>query len=436
MIDDKAYLSINGGKALNGEVFVSGSKNSVSALIPAMCLGEGVGYIKNAPEVSDIATMQGILSEIGLELTIQNGLISIKGDMVYNELSKDYVPKIRASSLFLGVLLAKFGKAVVPLPGGDKIGNRPIDIHLYIFDKFGIRNEIADGYVKCEASSFPYKGQTVFLRYPSVGATENAMLIASAADSESVIYNAAMEPEIVDMAALLNSMGVHITGAGTPTIRIKPSKNHLKRVCHEVIPDRLETGTFMFYLASTKGQGIIRNANPEHVMSAMTVLSDSGVDIEVKDDYILVDAYNKTLKPINVTTLPYPGFPTDLQAFACVYSLVCNGTSFVKDTLFTERFYHLFELRKMGMQYEQIHSLITIDGSQTLTGTRVEGTDIRMTSSLIMAALIAEGNSKVYGLDHLVRGYSNFYDKMIRLGADVSIGYDNMTENIAALGNM
>lgn len=436
MFNNKAYLNVNGGKSLNGDINITGSKNSLSALIPAMCLGEGVGYIKNASDVSDIATMQGILSEIGLELTNQRGLLCIKGDMVYNELSKKHVPKIRASNLFLGVLLAKFGKAVVPFSGGDKIGNRPIDIHLYVFEKFGIRTETVDGYVKCEASSFPYKGQTIFLRYPSVGATENAMLVASAADSETVIYNAAMEPEIVDMAVLLNAMGVRITGAGTPTIRIKPSKNQLSRVSHEVIPDRLETGTFLFLLASTKGQGVIRNVIPEHVMSALTVLSDSGVDIKVADDYIEVDATNNTFKPINVTTLPYPGFPTDLQPFACVYSLICDGKSTVKDTVFTERFNHLFELRKMGMDYEQIHSLIYINGPKKLTGTIVEGTDIRMTTCLVMAALIAEGRSKVYGLDHLFRGYDNFYQNLIKLGADISIEYGEMPEVMPALSVM
>ena len=202
MINRETYLNVNGGKALRGEIEISGSKNSISALIPAMCLGDGEGVLTNAPEVSDVEAMRGILEEIGLDLCCENGTVRIKGNMVYSELSKKYVPKTRASNLFLGVLLAKFGKAIVPLSGGDKIGNRPIDIHLYVFSKFGIKTEIVDGYVKCEATQFPYKGQKIFLRFPSVGATENAMLIASEADSETIIYNVAMEPEIVDILKL------------------------------------------------------------------------------------------------------------------------------------------------------------------------------------------------------------------------------------------
>jgi UDP-N-acetylglucosamine 1-carboxyvinyltransferase len=434
--NNETYLSINGGNALNGEIKINGSKNSILALIPTMCLGEGEGYITNASEISDLDAMQGILSEIGLQLTCNNGLVSIKGNMIYNELSKKYVPKIRASNLFLGVMLSKFGKAVVPFSGGDKIGNRPIDIHLYVFNKFGIRTETVDGFVKCEATRFPYEGQTIFLRYPSVGATENAMLVASAADSETVIYNAAMEPEIVDMAILLNSMGVRITGAGTPVIRIRPTLNKLTRTTHEVIPDRLEAGTFMFFMAGTKGRGKLMNVIPEHVMSVMTILSDSGVDISTEDDNIIIDASKAMFKPVNVDALPYPGFPTDLQPFACVYSLICNGNSTVKDTVFTERFNHLFEIRKMGMAYEQIHSQIAINGPQRLAGTIVEGTDIRMTAALVMAALVAEGKSKIYGLEHLFRGYDNFYQKLLKIGADVSIAYDDKTEEPLKLRSM
>jgi len=430
MPNSETYIRVNGGKALRGSIEISGSKNSILALIPAMCLGDGEGVLTNAPLISDVEAMKGILGEIGIQLACENNTVRIKGSMAYNELSKQYVSKIRASNLFLGVLLAKFGKAVVPLSGGDKIGSRPIDIHLYVFEKFGIKTETIDGYVKCEATQFPYKGQNIFLRFPSVGATENAMLVASAANSETIIYNAAMEPEIVDLALLLNSMGVRITGAGTPVICIRPSDNKLIRVNHEVIPDRLEAGTFMFLLAVTKGRGIIKNVIPEHVISVISVLSDSGVDIKMKDSKIIVDATDCELKPINVEALPFPGFPTDLQPLASVYALKCNGTSNIKDTIFTERFNHLYELRRMGMVHTNMPTNIMINGNQKLSGVTLEGTDIRMAVSLVMAALIAEGESKIYGVKHILRGYDNFIKKLIELGAEVAVVDKEAAENM------
>lgn len=421
MINSKTYLKVNGGKALQGEVEISGSKNSILALIPPMCLGEGEGTLTHISGISDIDAMKGILDEIGIQMTYEQDSVKIKGTMVYSELSKLYVSQIRASNLFLGVLLARFGKAIVPLSGGDKIGNRPIDIHLYVFNKFGIRTEIIDGYVKCEATQFPYRGQKIFLRFPSVGATENAMLVASAADSETIIYNAAMEPEIVDMAVLLNSMGVRISGAGTPVIRIKPSKRKLQRTVHEVMPDRLEVGTYLFMIAATKGYGVLKNVIPEHVISVITILTDSGADITVDDNSIRINAKNCTLKPVNIEALPFPGFPTDLQPFATVYALACEGKSSIKDAVFPVRFNHLFEMRRMGMVYESVYSQVIIDGIQRLTGTTMTGTDIRMCTALVMAALIAEGESKIYGLEHILRGYDNLFPKLIGLGADIEI---------------
>jgi UDP-N-acetylglucosamine 1-carboxyvinyltransferase len=430
MQKNKTYLKVNGGKSLRGEVEISGSKNSVLALIPAMCLGDGEGVLTHVSEISDIEAMKGILEEIGIQMVCENNSVIINGTLVHSELSKQYVSKIRASNLFLGVLLARFGKATVPLPGGDKIGNRPIDIHLYVFNKFGIHTEIIDGYVQCVATQFPYKGQKIFLRFPSVGATENAMLVASAADSETVIYNAAMEPEIVDMAILLNSMGAKITGAGTPVIKIKPSVEKMKRTVHEVIPDRLEVGTFLFMIAATKGSGIIKNVIPEHVMSVITILSDSGAVIKVEESEIFIDATNCELNSINVDALPYPGFPTDLQPFATVYAANCIGKSSIKDTIFAMRFNHLFEISRMGLVYESMHSQVIIDGNQKLTGKTMTGTDIRMCATLVMAALIAEGESKIYGLEHILRGYDNFCIKLLDLGADIALMEEDNPEKI------
>lgn len=430
MINNKMYLKVNGGKVLRGEVEINGSKNSISALIPAMCLGTGEGILTNTSEISDLDAMKGILDEIGIQLISDNNKVIINGNLENSELSKEYVSKIRASNLFLGVLLAKFGKAVVPISGGDKIGNRPIDIHLYVFNKFGIRTEVVDGYVKCEATEFPYQGQKIFLRFPSVGATENAMIVASAAESETIIYNAAMEPEIVDMAILLNSMGVKIIGAGTPVIHIKPTEKKLVRTVHEVIPDRLEVGTFLFMIAATKGYGVIKNVIPEHVMSVITILSDSGVDIKIEDSNIIIDATNCEQKPLNVEALPYPGFPTDLQPFATVYALKCNGKSSIKDTIFPVRFNHLFEMSRMGLSYESMYSQVIMNGIQKLTGTTMEGTDIRMSTALVMAALIADGESKIYGLEQILRGYADFHKKLLKLGADITVMNDESNETM------
>ncbi|MDF2542281.1 MAG: murA [Herbinix sp.] len=433
MLDSETYLKVNGGKSLQGNIEISGSKNSILALIPTMCLGEGEGVLTNAPEISDVEAMKGILEEIGIQLICENKTVRITGDIVYNELSKQYVSKIRASNLFLGVLLARFGKAIVPLSGGDKIGNRPIDIHLHVFNKFGIKTNVEDGFVKCEATQFPYKGQTIFLRFPSVGATENAMLVASAAESESIIYNAAMEPEIVDMAILLNSMGANITGAGTSVIHIQPLKQKLMRANHEVIPDRLEAGTFLLMLAITNGRGMIKHVIPEHIMSVISILMDSGVDIKLEEHNIIVDATNCKFDPIQVDALPFPGFPTDLQPFASVYAVKCNGKSTIKDTIHTERFHHLYEMNKMGMVSTNISPMVMIMGKQKLTGTSVIGSDIRMAVSLVMAALIAEGESNIYGLSHIYRGYDNFVNKLIQLGADISIAYKDTIEPIKEL---
>jgi UDP-N-acetylglucosamine 1-carboxyvinyltransferase len=230
------------------------------------------------------------------------------------------------------------------------------------------------------------------------------------------------------MAILLNSMGVKITGAGTPVISIKPADKKLKRTMHEVIPDRLEVGTFLFMIAATKGSGIIKNVIPEHVMSVITILSDSGVDIKIQDSNILIDATSCELKPINVDALPFPGYPTDLQPIATVYALVCNGESTIKDVIFPMRFNHLFEMSRMGMAYENVHSQAIIHGMQNLTGTVMTGTDIRMCAALVMAALIANGESKIYGLEHIFRGYDNFYQKLLNLGADVTIVDEEIPE--------
>lgn len=417
-------LRVAGQSDVYGEVRVNGSKNSILALIPGMCLGEGSGIIKNSPVISDIDAMREILRELNLEIHVNGDEINIVGEIKNRKLSPKYVSRIRASNLFLGVLLSKFGKAEVPFSGGDRIGDRPLDIHFYIFNKFGITTEVKDGYINCQASQFPYEGQKVYLRYPSVGATENAMFIASTATTPSTIYNVAMEPEIVDLSIMLNKMGASISGAGTPVLHIKPAEK-LMRVEHEVIPDRLEAGTFLFLLSAVRGKGIIKNVVPEHLLSAITILSDAGIDIKYTDDEIIVDATHAiNVSPLNVTALPYPGFPTDLQPFATVFASTCNGQSIVMDSVHRERFGYLNELRRMGLICDHKYDQVSILGPQNLTGTDLTGLDIRMTMALILAGIIAKGESTIYGIEHMYRGYDNFINKLSDLNIHAKIDFE------------
>ncbi|MCL1830782.1 MAG: UDP-N-acetylglucosamine 1-carboxyvinyltransferase [Oscillospiraceae bacterium] len=414
-------FEIQGQKPLIGEIAVNGSKNSVLSLIPALCIGEGTGILKNSPIISDISSMKAILNELNIDITTNRDELVISNDICYSKLSPAFVSRIRASNLFLGVLLSKYGKAEVPVPGGDRIGNRPLDIHFYIFSKFGIDTRVEDGYIKCNATEFPFEGQTVFLRYPSVGATENAMLIASLAKSSSIIYNAAMEPEITDMAILLNKMGASISGAGTPVIRIIPAKE-LKRVEHDIMPDRLEAGTMMFYAAATKGRVIIKNVVPSHLISVISLLSDCGVNVTVGTDSIEINAMQSNeYSNIYVSALPYPGFPTDLQPFASVFAFLCQGESVIEDNVYKERFAYLQEVMKMGLSFNQSYGTVLIKGPQKFTGAEMEGFDIRMTAAVIMAALMGEGVSRIHGLSHLYRGYDNFYDKLKAVKADIKL---------------
>lgn len=417
-------IKMRGPVCLRGDISVGGSKNSLSAVLPALCLKEtgAVGRIDHVPDIEDVRSFQSIFRELGMELTydpVEKG-ITVTGEIKNTVMSKESASKIRASNLFLGALTASCGCARIPFPGGDRLGGRPQDIHLYVLEKFGIRVSVeADGVV-CQAKAFPLVGQKIFLRYPSVGATENAILLASKAIGDTYIYNAACEPEIIDMVIVLNGMGARITGAGTPVIHIR-GVERLEGIRHELIPDRLECATYMLAFAITGGKGKIYGVIPEHNFAVITILRDSGVTIETWDDVIEIDASGRVLDKLNIHALPYPGVATDIQPLFSTLSVLCRGKSVIRDSVFPNRFWQADPFQKMGIKLEQRFSQLEIEGPQHFCPAEVDGGDIRTTMCLVLAGLVADGDTVVDGYEYIRRGYEDFAGKLKSLGAKLEI---------------
>ena len=413
-------VKIKGGVPLVGDVTINGSKNAISAILPAVCLAKPGSHsvIKNVPNISDIETHCAILKEIGITASFdrEQHTLDLFGSVEQVSLSETNAPKIRASNLYLGALLAVKGEVHMPFCGGDQIGDRPLDIHFSIFHKFKINTEIKDGHINCYATEFPLKAATVYLRYPSVGATENALLVASLAKGTSYIYNAACEPEITDLAIALNNMGAQIHGAGTPIIRVTGVKE-LSGISHEVIPDRLEYCTFLMAFACTHGKGRILGGIPEHSISVLQTLIDSGVSIRYEDGITYVDATCDTYNPINVSALPYPGLPTDVQPLRAVCATLCKGTSVIQDSVFKNRFGYAKEFSKMGITSLRLYDHLCVSGPQQFKGAHVIGRDIRAASALVLAALCTTSDTILTGYSHVARGYENFVSKLRTLGA-------------------
>lgn len=417
-------IKMRGPVCLRGDISVGGSKNSLSAVLPALCLKEtgAVGRIDHVPDIEDVRSFQSIFRELGMELTydpVKKG-ITVTGEIKNTVMSKESASKIRASNLFLGALTASCGCARIPFPGGDRLGGRPQDIHLYVLEKFGIRVSVEEDEVVCQAKTFPLVGQKVFLRYPSVGATENAILLASKAIGDTYIYNAACEPEIIDMVIVLNGMGARITGAGTPVIHIR-GVERLEGIRHELIPDRLECATYMLAFAITGGKGKIYGVIPEHNFAVITILRDSGVTIETWDDVIEIDAFGRVLDKLNIHALPYPGVATDIQPLFSTLSVLCRGKSVIRDSVFPNRFWQADPFQKMGIELEQKFSQLEIEGPQHFCPAEVDGGDIRTTMCLVLAGLVADGDTVVDGYEYIRRGYEDFAGKLKSLGAKLEI---------------
>ena len=408
---------------LRGEVQISGAKNAVLPLMAAALLSEEECVIRDVPDLRDVSLMREILSSLGSQIEeIDENVLSIHTrDILSTEADFELVNKMRASILVMGPLLARKGRAVIPMPGGCAIGARPIDLHLKGFEALGaqiVKNDEA-GFVEAVAGPQGLIGETIYLDFPSEGATENIMMAAVLADGTTYIENAAEEPEIVDLANFLNKMGAKIKGAGTDTIKIEGVEG-LGGAKHTVIPDRIEAATFMLAAAITRGAVHICNAVPDHLKPVIAKLRECGVRIEVGDDDLIVRGDLGPQYATDIKTLPYPGFPTDIQSPFMAYLTTVEGSSTVIETVFENRFMHVAQLGKMGAIIETAGNKANVRGNAKLRGCHVMATDLRAGAALVLAGLAAEGTTEISEIYHIERGYEKFIEKFNSLGAHIT----------------
>lgn len=413
-------IIVTGGQKLQGKVRVEGAKNAVLPILAAALLAsKGENVIKEVPNLADVYTINEVLKSLNADVTYIP-----EDNIVYIDTTKDlsseaqfeFVSKMRASILVMGSLLARNGFARVALPGGCAIGSRPIELHLKGFEAMGAKISFGHGYVEAKVEG-RLQGANVYLDFPSVGATENIMTAASLAKGTTVIENAAKEPEIVDLANFINSMGGRVIGAGTNTIRIE-GVDTLYGIEHHIIPDRIEAGTFMVAAAITKGDVTIENAVPEHMTALIAKMREMGVEITELDEGIRVHVPS-TLKAVDIKTMPHPGFPTDMQSQMMALMLTAEGTSIITETVFENRFMHVEEFRRMNAGAKIEGRSVFIEGPVDLQGAEVMATDLRAAAALILAGLVSEGITRVTKLHHLDRGYVDFHGKLASLGANI-----------------
>lgn len=412
-------IIVRGGNRLSGTVEIEGAKNAALPILAASILGQNrPSKLENIPLLSDIYTMNEVLSYLNMEVTFNEEEKTLELDATMDLKSDtpfEFMNKMRASVVVMGPLLARNGQARVAMPGGCSIGTRPIDLHLKGFEAMGVEITQGNGYL--EATVDQLKGADIYLDFPSVGATQNIMMAATMAEGTTVIENAAREPEIVDLANYLNRMGAKVVGAGTEKIRIT-GVEELTGCNHSVIPDRIESGTFMVAAAITEGNVLIKDMVGEHNRPLISKLREMGVTIEEEADGIRVIGPEK-LMAVDIKTMPYPGFPTDMQAQFTIAQLMAEGTSIVHETVFENRFMHLEEMRKMDAQFQIDGQSAVIRGGNQLEGATVASTDLRASAALILAGLRADGYTKVIEISHLDRGYYKFHEKLSALGANV-----------------
>lgn len=412
-------IIVKGGNRLKGVVEIEGAKNAVLPILAAGILAsEGQLKLSNVPILSDVYTMNNVLRFLNVDVEFdeeQHQILMDTTNKISTEAPFEYVSKMRASVVVMGPLLARTGHAKVAMPGGCAIGSRPIDLHLKGLTALGAHITQHDGYI--EASARKLIGTNIYLDFPSVGATQNIMMAATLAQGTSVIENAACEPEIVDLAMILNKMGAHVTGAGTETIRIVGVR-HLHGTDHAVVQDRIEAGTFMVAAAATQGNVLIKDAISEHNKPLISKMREMGVQVIENDEGIRVVG-PKRLQPVSIKTLPHPGFPTDMQPQISVLQLLAHGTSTLTETVFENRFMHLEELRRMNAQYKIEGSSVIMNGPTNFSGAEVAATDLRAGAALVIAGLVAKGYTQVTNLKYLDRGYYNFHGKLSALGAQI-----------------
>jgi len=406
---------------LKGEVQISGAKNAVLPLMAAALLSDEACIIDDVPHLRDVSLMKEILSSLGskIEEKGENSISICTEDIKTTELEQELVSKMRASILVMGPLLARKGRARIPLPGGCAIGARPIELHLKGFEILGAVVTKGDDYVEAVSGGQGLIGDQIYLDFPSVGATENIMMAAVLAEGTTYIENAAEEPEIVDLANFLNKMGAKIKGAGTDTIRIEGVKQ-LHGAKHTVIPDRIEAGTFMLAAAITRGAVHLCNVEPDHLKPIIAKLRECGVRIDVGDEDITIRGDLGPQIATDIKTLPYPGFPTDIQSPFMAYLTTVEGSSTVIETVFENRFMHVAQLGKMGASIETAGNKANIKGNSKLRGCNVIATDLRAGAALVLAGLVAEGKTEISEIYHIERGYEKFTEKFAGLGATIT----------------
>lgn len=421
-----AKLIVENNGPLHGIVEISGAKNAVLPLMAATLLTDEKCSINGIPDLTDVFVMKDMLTSFGAKVKAEkddNGIsrIDVQADDITNiRGSKELVSEMRASTMVMGPLLAKCGRCVMPLPGGCAIGSRPIDLHLKGFKALGatVIENSDESVISLVTDAEGLKGDIIYLDFPSVGATENILMAATLAKGTTVIENAAKEPEIVDLANLLNKMGAKIKGAGTDTIRIT-GVDKLHGAVHTVIPDRIETATFMLAAAITRGKILIKNAIPGHVRPIIAKLKECNVDVEIVDEGIYVNGANKELVATDIKTLPYPSFPTDIQSPFMAFLTTVDGESKVKETVFENRFMHVNELNRMGAKISTRDREAFVHGNTKLVGAKVRATDLRAGAAMVLAGLVAEGVTEISEIYHIERGYENFTKKMKNLGAKI-----------------
>ncbi|HFU2005676.1 TPA: UDP-N-acetylglucosamine 1-carboxyvinyltransferase [Enterococcus faecium] len=412
-------IIVRGGNQLNGTVRIEGAKNAVLPILAASLLAEeGITTLDNVPILSDVFTMNQVIRHLNVDVDFdeQKNQVTIDASRQLEiEAPYEYVSQMRASIVVMGPLLARNGHAKVAMPGGCAIGKRPIDLHLKGFQALGAKIIQKNGYI--EAIADELIGNTIYLDFPSVGATQNIMMAAVKAKGTTIIENVAREPEIVDLANILNKMGAQVYGAGTETMRIE-GVDHLHAVNHSIVQDRIEAGTFMVAAAMTQGNVLIADAISEHNRPLISKLIEMGAEIIEEEGGVRVIG-PKHILPTDVKTMPHPGFPTDMQAQMTAIQLVAEGTSVVTETVFENRFQHLEEMRRMNAHVKIYGNVAIMDGNHELQGAEVYATDLRAAAALVLAGLKANGITRVRNLNYLDRGYYNFHIKLQQLGADV-----------------
>lgn len=411
-------IIVTGGKPIHGEVTISGAKNAVLPIIVGAILAEDVTVLKDVPNLSDVNTITSVLEMLGAKITIEDHVMTIDSRYVDKyDAPYEIIQKMRASVLIMGPLLARLGRANLSMPGGCAIGTRPIDLHLKGLEALGALIQIHDGNIAAFVPNGKLRGSRIYLDFPSVGATEHIIMAATLAEGTTILENAAEEPEIVDLANFLNSMGANIRGAGTNVIKIE-GVERLHGTTYTIIPDRIEAGSYMVAAAICHGNVLIKNVIVDHVRSLIEKLEESGAQVIEEGDGLRVIG-GENVRATDIRTMPYPGFPTDMQAQYMALMSVAEGTSVITETIFENRFMHADELRKMGANIKTDGRNAIVVGTPKLVGAKVKATDLRAGAALIIAALVAEGQTEITELKHIDRGYENLIEKFRSIGADI-----------------